>query len=327
MFAQNNRRNIIPFSHFGYNQNRMMDITYRRRSSMNTLPIDILQLVWNNASDGMRLTDSDGIIIAVNSAFCSLIHKPESELIGKDFTVMYSPNADADELHFQYTQSLKTKNYQKKFEKSVCLHNSKTIEIEITKTELLDEAQERYVLTEFRDISEQKRWERNVQESEINYRSLFDSAVMPMYQTTVEGRFVNVNSSMLTLLGYGSLSELRSINIDTDLYSDFKQREEVVELMRMNGEIKGKELQLKRNDGKIIHVLLFSRAITVDSGTVTGYEGTLEDITFRKEAEEKISHYIAALKTMQQELTAMKEEKVKFIAAPSSDLRSPLRDL
>ncbi|MDP1676814.1 MAG: PAS domain S-box protein [Bacteroidota bacterium] len=327
MFAQNNRRNIIPFSHFRHVQNETQKITFRRRSADRTLPIDILQLVWDNTSDGMRLTDSDGIIVAVNSAFCSLIRKTESELVGKEFTVMYSSDVDKNKLRTIYMRNLETGSFQKKYEKSFRLHDDTMIEIEITKTELLDEAEERYLLTEFRDISERKRWERNVQESELNYRSLFEQAVMPMYQSSVEGRFVNANSSMLTLLGYASLTELRNINIDTELYCDLKQREDVVGLMRTNGEIKGKELQLKKKDGSIIHVLLYSRAITVDSGTLTGFEGTLEDITFRKETEEKISKYVDALESMQKELTKLNVQKDKIIAVISHDLRSPLSSI
>ncbi|HAP34752.1 MAG TPA: hypothetical protein DCQ28_01980 [Bacteroidetes bacterium] len=327
MFAQNNKRNIIPFSHFGYSQNGDAGIAYRHRSAINTLPVDILQLVWDNTSAGMRLTDSDGIIIAVNSVFCSLIHKSELELVGKEFTVIYSSNADIEELRSQYMRNIETGSFQKKYEKYLHLHDDTTIEIEVTKTELLDDAQERYLLTEYRDITERKRWERNVQESELNYRSLFENAVMAMYQSTIDGKFFNANSSLLKLLGYNSLSELRNINIDTELYVDLKQREEVVEAMRMKGEIKGKDLQLKKKDGSIIHVLLYSRAITVDSGTITGFEGTLEDITFRKEAEERISKYVVALESMQKELTKLNVQKDKIITIISHDLRSPLSSI
>ncbi len=311
MFTQNNKRNIIPFSQYGYDQHESMDISYGHRTPITTLSVDILELVWDNTSDGMRLTDGDGIIVAVNTAFCNLIHKQESELVGKEFTVMYSSSADADKLRIQYMRSLEAGSFQKKYEKSLPLHDGTTIEIEITKTDLLDDAQERYLLTEFRDISERKRWERNVQESELNYRSLFEHAVMAMYQSTVEGRFVNANSSMLKLLGYDSLSELRSINIDMELYSNQQHRTEVVEAMKIDGAIKGKKLQLKKKDGSIIHVLLYSRAITIDSGTITGFEGTLEDITFRKETEEKISNYVAMLETLQQELTRLNAQNDK----------------
>ena len=187
MFAQNNKRNIIPFSHFGYDRNEAVEITYRRRSSVTTVSEDILQLVWNNTGDGMCITDSDGIIVSVNPSFCSLIHMSETELIGKEFTVMYSPDVEKDKLRAIYFRTLASGSYQKKYEKSFHLHDDTTIEIEITKTELVDDAEEHYLLTEYRDISKQMNWERNVQESELNYRSLFDHAVMPMYQSSAEG--------------------------------------------------------------------------------------------------------------------------------------------
>ncbi len=306
MFSHNNKRKITSPTRYGYNHLESDRIAFRRRSAITTLPIDLLQMVWDNTSDGMRLTDSDGIIIAVNSAFCSMIHKTELELVGMEFTIMYSSVVDKDKLRSIYIRSLEAGNFQKKYEKSIHLHDDSIIEIEITKTELLDDAQECYLLTEFRDISERKRWERNVQESELNYRSLFDHAVMPMYQSNSDGRFVNANGSLLKLLGYSTISELRNINIDTDLYSNLAQREEVVEIMKTKGEIKGKELQLKKKDGSIIYVLLHSRAITIDSGSITGFEGTLEDITFRKEAIEKISNYAITLEALQKELAKLK---------------------
>jgi PAS domain S-box-containing protein len=327
MFTQNNKSNIIPFSHFGYDHNEPADIFYRRNPVCNVLPNDLLQLVWENTSNGMRLTDSDGVIVAVNSAFCTLVHKPEAELVGKEFTVMYSPNEDADRLRDSYVKSLAAGNFQKNYEKPLRLNENSTLEIEITTTELLDEAQERYVLTEFRDISEQKRWERNVQESELNYRSLLEHSVLAMYQSTVEGKFINANNSMAKLLGYRSLSELRNIDSEAELYSDVKQREEIVEMMRRDGKIEGKEVQLKKKNGSVIHVVLYSRAITADAGAITGYEVTLEDMTFRKEAEAKILRYVTTIAEMHGELYALRAQKNKAAAVMFHGLCSPLNSI
>ena len=127
-----------------------------------------------------------------------------------------------------------------------------------------------------------------LKESEFKYRQIFENVAEGIYQSTVDGKFITVNPSLVKMLGYDSVEEVLNLKIPEDLYLNPEDRLRLRKLVDKEGRLLNVELQLKRKDGKPITVLMNDRAVKDESGKVLYYEGTLENITERKKLEEAL---------------------------------------
>lgn len=288
---------------------------------------DLLEMIWDRSQDGMLLTDSDGMIVSVNAAFCSMMRMSEQELISFPFTVIYDSRADRKKIFDTYIEQVRMNRIPKKYEQELLLQTGDRLFVEIITSTLIDDAQELYVLTEFRDISDRKQWEQAINQSEQRYRSLFENSVLPMYQSNVDGKLVNANVALLTLLGYDSFDELLNLNLETDVYVNAADRLTLFEHLQFGGPKGTMEMELKKKDGTIITVIPHSRILNDESGVITGFEGALEDISERKMLENKLLTNIQKLELTQEELTKLNSQKDKILAIVSHDLRSPFSSI
>src|SRR5215207_2290698 len=126
--------------------------------------------------------------------------------------------------------------------------------------------------------------------AEEKYRSIFENAVEGIFQTTVDGRFLTANPAMARMLGYESPEELLGAisSIRDQLYVEPGRREEFYQLALRDGFVSGFEVQMRRKDGDSVWVSANARAIYDAGGGISGYEGTVENITERKRAEEAL---------------------------------------
>src|ERR687896_701369 len=131
---------------------------------------------------------------------------------------------------------------------------------------------------------------RERRQAEEKYRSIFENAVEGIFQTTVDGQFLTANPAMARMLGYESPEELLGAisNIRDQLYVEPGRREEFYQLALRNGFVSGFEVQMHRKDGDLVWVSANARAIYDAGGGISGYEGTVENITERKRAEEAL---------------------------------------
>jgi PAS domain S-box-containing protein len=140
------------------------------------------------------------------------------------------------------------------------------------------------------DITERKAAEEERRQAEKKYRSIFENAVEGIFQTTVEGRFVTANPAMARMFGYDSSEELLGAisSIGDQLYVEPERRREFTRVVVRDGLASGFEAQVLRKDGTPVWISINARAVYDDEGEVVGYEGTVEDITKRKRAEEAL---------------------------------------
>ena len=140
------------------------------------------------------------------------------------------------------------------------------------------------------DITDQREAEEERRRAEEKYRSIFENAVEGIFQTTVDGRFLTANPAMARIFGYESPGELLGAisNIRDQLYVEPGRREEFYQLALRDGFVSGFEVQMHRKDGTLVWISANARAVYDDDGGISVYEGTVEDITERKRAEEAL---------------------------------------
>src|SRR5215217_487598 len=140
------------------------------------------------------------------------------------------------------------------------------------------------------DITDRKEAEEERRRAEEKYRSIFENAVEGIFQTTVDGRFLTANPAMARMFGYASPEELLEAisDIGDQLYVEPGRREEFYRLALRDGFVSGFEIQMLRKDGDLVWVSANAPAIYDNDGAISGYEGTVEDITERKRAEEAL---------------------------------------
>ena len=133
---------------------------------------------------------------------------------------------------------------------------------------------------------ERRQAESALRESERRYRSLFENLPVGLYRSTPEGRIIDANSALVQMLGYPSREALLAVNA-RDLFVTPEEREHEKALLVSQGTVQGIELQLQRADGAVIWVRDSIRAARNAEGKVI-YEGSMEDITARKQAQEAL---------------------------------------
>src|ERR687893_2926214 len=126
--------------------------------------------------------------------------------------------------------------------------------------------------------------------AEEKYRSIFENAVEGIFQTTLDGRFLTANPALARMFGYESPEELLKAvsDIGHEIYVEAERRAELYRLAQQNGFVSGFEVRMYRKDGSPMWASISARAIYDDTGEIAGYEGTIEDITARKRAEEAL---------------------------------------
>ena len=125
-----------------------------------------------------------------------------------------------------------------------------------------------------------------LRESEERFRDLFDNATLGLYQTTPDGRILLANPTLVHLLGYETIEDLAQRNLEEEGFEPQYPRSEFRRRIESEGAIRGLESAWKRRDGTTVFVRESAYVIRDESGKVLHYEGTVEDITERKQSEE-----------------------------------------
>jgi sigma-B regulation protein RsbU (phosphoserine phosphatase) len=126
--------------------------------------------------------------------------------------------------------------------------------------------------------------------AEKRYHSVFDHLVEGIFQTTPEGRYIIANGALARIYGYASPEELMAelTDIGRRLYVQEGRRDEFIQVMQQHDTVSGFESQIYRKDRSVIWISENCRAVRDARGRLLYYEGTVEDITQRRLAEEKL---------------------------------------
>lgn len=161
----NDKGEVIGLSSIGE------DITQRKITELALIQNEeMFRNVWENSADGMRLVDEEAKIKLVNRSFSNLVQMPYEKLIGQYYNICYFEQSQDDLKLFidnLYNESIPTRQAT-----TITLWNGNKIPVEISNSFIYLQNDKKMLLSIFRDISEQKEYERRIKSSEEKYRKL-----------------------------------------------------------------------------------------------------------------------------------------------------------
>ncbi|MBA4418668.1 MAG: hypothetical protein C0392_12285 [Syntrophus sp. (in: bacteria)] len=246
-----------------------------------------------NANSIILRWSPDGEITFMNEFGQKFFGYSEKEIIGRHVlgTIVPESKSTARDLKPLMDKiCANPKNFEQNINENM-RRNGERVWISWTNKAVLDrQGQVLEVLSIGSDITELRRTEKVIKESESKYRSIFENAIEGIFQATLQGQFLSANPAMARMLRYDSPEELISsvTSIGEQFYAHPEDRSTIINILKEKGIVKGLELQQRRKDGSVFWTIVNVGTVKDGMGNILYLEGTLEDITSRKQAEEAL---------------------------------------
>jgi PAS domain S-box-containing protein len=296
-------------------------------------PIDVrLRSLLHAIPDVVYFKDAEGRNLIVNKAFEKLAGRKSKDILGRTDDELLPPKLAAK--CRQSDEAAIISRVPVRFEEDYAGPDGDLRFYETIKSAMFDDRGKVLGLVGVsRDITERKIWEKRLGESEERFRSLFENATVGLYRTTPGDRIILANPTLVRMLGYSHFKQLSDRNLKESGFEPSYPRIQFIRRIEKEGEIKGLETAWKRSDGTIIYVRESAKAIRDRNGRTLYYEGTVEDITERKKAEQVLEEserrFRTIIETAQEaiflkgrdsRLTHVNPAMAAFFGVPAADL-------
>jgi diguanylate cyclase (GGDEF)-like protein/PAS domain S-box-containing protein len=141
--------------------------------------------------------------------------------------------------------------------------------------------------------ADERSWtETALRAAEERYRGIFENAIEGLFQMTPEGRFIEVNPAMARMLGFDNATAFLEARapVGAPLFVDAGRRAEMMQLVAAQDRVVGFEAALFRLEGPPIWGSFSVRTIRGPAKEVLRLEGSVEDVTLRRRAEDRLAH-------------------------------------
>jgi PAS domain S-box-containing protein len=174
--------------------------------------------------------------------------------------------------------------------------------------EIIEFKQGTYLLVTCYDITERKRAERALRESEEHYRLLFEHSFAGIARMTADGVLVDCNDAMARMFGCRSTEEL--LKADPSLfYFDLAEQRRLIEELLNKGSLRNREFLMKRIDGSPVWTLINASVFRPNDESEPMFEGVILDITERKQTEQQLQQLYQQSRTLLARLETIREEE------------------
>ena len=227
---------------------------------------------------------SQGIVVAANQAALDLFGFTIEEAIGSNVADHYTDPSD----QVRFRQEIGKMGSIRDFEVKLSKKDGTVIDCLVTATRrnARDESGPPELQGLVRDITERKRAEEALRESEEKYRALFDRSIHATFITSHDARIIDANQATLDLFGY---TWEEAIQVNTlSVSNNPEDRARFQKEIEGQGSVTDFEVKLGKNDGTEMDCLITANVIRDNEGVVVGYEGTIRDVTERKRAEDAL---------------------------------------
>ncbi len=249
-----------------------------------------------NIEDIVYVTDGTGKVIFLNNAFERISGYTQQEMLRKNYMELLTPESRKEVLEL-FKKQKKGRDLGV-FEMSFFDKDRTVKTIEVRERHIFEGGRIVEVHGLGRDVTDRKRAEEALRDSEEKFRSLFRTSRDFLSISNLEGTITEVNDAALEFFGYSS-EEIPRTRMH-DLYADPEDRQRFINAVLENGYILNKEIRMKKKDGEIINALVTANLIRDSHGNPIGLFGSARDITERKKMEQQLlqSEKLSAVGTM-----------------------------
>jgi PAS domain S-box-containing protein len=269
------------------------------------------RMLVENITEGALTISENGLIVYTNNYFHELLGISYEAVIGKPVFDFIHPDS------IETFNELFKKGLTGKSKGEINLTAvGKIITVYISLTSLFPILQTVGMIVT--DLTEKKKHEEALHQSEEKFNKLFSSAPLGLALSEISsGKLVDVNQTFLEMIGYTREEYIGKTSLDLNLISK-NGKDEIVKQILKNGFVKNIEINIRTKSGKIIPVL--DSIETVYIGDKKYFLSALVDITERKNTEKEIEVKNTDLEKMNKELQS-------FAYISSHDLQEPLRKI
>ncbi|MBM3327673.1 MAG: PAS domain S-box protein, partial [Calditrichaeota bacterium] len=242
--------------------------------------------VFEASNVGMSLTLPTGEVQA-NRAYAEMLGYTQDELTGRKWQEITPPDEIAT-IEKIIEPLLTGERNAVRFNKRYIHKDGHYVWTDVSATMRRDtQGKPLHFIVTIVNISEKKRAEDELRESEERFRSLYENATIGLYRTTPDGKVILANPAFLKMVGYNDFDEIARRAVENRGYVNAADADKFVKLMEMYGEVNDFDTAWQRKDGSTVYVRESARLARDKDGNPLYYEGTVEDITTRKMLEEQ----------------------------------------
>ena len=253
--------------------------------------------LFDNAQDTIYVHDLNGTYISANRAAEKLVGYTREEILGKNILDFMAP---------EYAELIRTSLNSKLVDKGpttyeieILAKGGQRVPVEVSSRLIYEKGTAVGVQGMARDITERKRAEEALRESEERYRDLFDNAQDTIYVHDLNGTYISANRAAQKLVGY-TREEILGKNILDFMAPEYAEQVRANLSTRLDGkELTTYEIEVLAKDGRSVPVEVSTRVI-YEKGNAVAVQGIARDITDRKRAEVELRAREAQLSEAQQ---------------------------
>ncbi len=295
----------------------------------NHISIDLLNRSLDSINDCITITDLDDKIIYVNKTFEKVYGYSKEEIIGEKTDILRKEN----EHNLGILMETLRRGWVGK------LYNVKKDGTEFLielKTNVIKDEDGNFIgaIGVAKDLTLQIENEKKLTQVEDKYNTLFNELKDAVFESTPDGKMLDINPAGLELFGYSTREELSRADIASDLYFDPSARDRFKSELEKKGYVKDYEIKIKNKRGEILNVLETAFAVYDNEKNIKAYRGILRDITDERLQKERLEKYVnqiaAGHKKLYQSENQLKQTnaaKDKLFSIIAHDLRSPFTSL